>query len=67
MDQHDPMHLLHAEQLLKHIGDEIIAHFLAASASHFGLHPDEVSYEKLSHSYQSSSVKQLHNPAGDKS
>ena len=65
MDQHDPMHLLHVEQLVEHIGDETIAHFLAASASHFGLHPDDISYEKLTHSYKSLPIKQLQNPAGD--
>jgi hypothetical protein len=67
MDQFDPMHLLHVERLLAYIGDETIAHFLAASASHLGLRPDEISYEKLTHSYKSLSYQQLHNPAGDKS
>lgn len=67
MDQFDPMHLLHIERLLTYIGDETVAYFLAASASHLGLQPDGISYEKLTHSYKASSIRQLRNPAKEKS
>lgn len=67
MGPSDPMHLQHVERLLAHISDETIAWFLAMSATHLELCPDDISYEKLTHSNKPSFLTQLHNPAEEKS